>query len=688
MSVKSDTIRTLRGGQRFLNDLTFPRLLETRVIASEIFKGRFELATPPELPAGCFLLAAPDIPGLNTMTGNREDLPLLAPGVIRYKEQPLALAVGEDLEALLRLARALTVTYHEEVPQLSLDTTHPAAGGETLTCEHGQPARAFKRPGKTVSGEYASDFQEFGFLVPPTAVAVWEKNVLTVFCPTRHPFHVRENVALVLSVPPERVCIVVPDSIEDPGDNETLPTLIASLAALAAFHTKRGVRVTMESSIKLQPALIRLSTRLTARGTIAGTRAEVYMDAGAAALRTPDLFHRAVYALPGPYQHPALSLSGRALITNKTPYARFLSGGVTEAFCAMELHISRLARAAGLDPFAFRKQNLFHPSSHSPREQKQLQAVHSIIDAAARASDFSRKHAASQALRTHGSGAQDLVSPLRGVGSALTFNGFDFIEEKETKERHSVTLTLEKDGSLRILTSALEMGQALKTLLTAIAARTLEINPDNVTIDRLDTTRVPDSGPMYETHALTVIGRLIEQACVLLRKKKSASRKAVTVTKTDAGARSRGTRARTGFHSADAPALSWCATVVEVDIDPATYRVLVRGVWTAIDSGVILNRDIACAQVEREVRRALETAAYSPFVHRHKSVLREGFPPLTITFTETPYPYGPLGAKGLGELPALGVIPAWLAAVSQALGRDVSHFPLSAAEIADMMEET
>jgi CO/xanthine dehydrogenase Mo-binding subunit len=51
-------------------------------------------------------------------------------------------------------------------------------------------------------------------------------------------------------------------------------------------------------------------------------------------------------------------------------------------------------------------------------------------------------------------------------------------------------------------------------------------------------------------------------------------------------------------------------------------------------------------------------------------------PPIRVFFEETPYEFGPLGAKGIGELPIDGPAPAILNAIENALGIEVNEIPL------------
>ena len=62
-------------------------------------------------------------------------------------------------------------------------------------------------------------------------------------------------------------------------------------------------------------------------------------------------------------------------------------------------------------------------------------------------------------------------------------------------------------------------------------------------------------------------------------------------------------------------------------------------------------------------------------------------PPIRVEFVEFPYPHGPGGAKGIGELPMDGPAPAIFNAVRNATGLDVSRLPLTPEELARLWEK-
>ena len=61
-------------------------------------------------------------------------------------------------------------------------------------------------------------------------------------------------------------------------------------------------------------------------------------------------------------------------------------------------------------------------------------------------------------------------------------------------------------------------------------------------------------------------------------------------------------------------------------------------------------------------------------------------PPIRVFFEEVPYPHGPAGAKGIGELPMDGPAPAIFNAVAHATGVDVTRLPLTPERLMDLME--
>jgi CO/xanthine dehydrogenase Mo-binding subunit len=64
----------------------------------------------------------------------------------------------------------------------------------------------------------------------------------------------------------------------------------------------------------------------------------------------------------------------------------------------------------------------------------------------------------------------------------------------------------------------------------------------------------------------------------------------------------------------------------------------------------------------------------------------EDLPAIRVFFDETPWAGGPLGAKGLGELPIDGPAPAVVNAIARALGAEPREIPLVPERLMALLE--
>ena len=62
-------------------------------------------------------------------------------------------------------------------------------------------------------------------------------------------------------------------------------------------------------------------------------------------------------------------------------------------------------------------------------------------------------------------------------------------------------------------------------------------------------------------------------------------------------------------------------------------------------------------------------------------------PELETIIIENPDPYGPMGAKGIGEVPLLPTAPAILGAIQNAVGIEIDDIPIRPADILRLLNE-
>ena len=131
---------------------------------------------------------------------------------------------------------------------------------------------------------------------------------------------------------------------------------------------------------------------------------------------------------------------------------------------------------------------------------------------------------------------------------------------------------------------------------------------------------------------------------------------------------------------------SFSANVVEVEVDSETGETRVVSVHSGHDTGRVINPTLGEGQVEGGVVQGLGYALVEEHAVKDGRLLNDQFSTYIIpTPLDTPeirpilvehlYPWGPYGAKGLGETPIIAVAPAVTAAIHHAVGVRLREIP-------------
>ena len=142
---------------------------------------------------------------------------------------------------------------------------------------------------------------------------------------------------------------------------------------------------------------------------------------------------------------------------------------------------------------------------------------------------------------------------------------------------------------------------------------------------------------------------------------------------------------------------AWAAYVAEVAVDPVTCEVRVEDFVAVQEVGRVINPVLATGQIEGGVAQAIGWTLHEQIVWREGRMANGqmtnyimptsmDLPPIRVFFEERPYPYGPGGAKGIGELPMDGAAPAILNAVHHATGISAQRIPLTPEVFFDLTE--
>jgi 2-furoyl-CoA dehydrogenase large subunit len=136
-----------------------------------------------------------------------------------------------------------------------------------------------------------------------------------------------------------------------------------------------------------------------------------------------------------------------------------------------------------------------------------------------------------------------------------------------------------------------------------------------------------------------------------------------------------------------------------IEIDPISYQVKIDRYVTMHDAGRLLNPMIAEGQIHGSFVQGIATALYEEFVYDESGSFLTGtfadypvptaceIPPVEILHMESPSPFTPLGAKGLGEGNCMSVPVCVANAIADALGSTNIQLPASPKRIHKLMKE-
>lgn len=717
---RRDAVAKLRGETRFVDDLPRTGVLVGGTVRSPVPHGvlrgiRFDPAFDWSLVT---VVTAQDIPGQNVCPIVYRDQPVLAFDRVRYDGDPIALIAAADEETLQRALDAMTVDVEplESIFDARIAQNAPDHLFRRIEIKKGNTAEALATAAVVVEGEYETGAQEHLYLEPQGIQAERDGDGIVLRGSMQCPYYLVEAVAVVLGIAESQVRVVPCAAGGGFGGKEDFPSLLAGHAALLAWKSGRPVRMVYERvediryTSKRHPSWIRHRTGFTSDGRLVAMEVDLLLDGGAYSTLSPLVLQRSAVHAAGTYACEHVSIDARAVATNHPPRGAFRGFGGPQAAFALETHLDRCATRLGIEPVELRRRNLVRPGDTLATGQT-LGAdanLHAVLDRALAESRYWERRAecaAFNALAMARTGASRFHR--RGVGLSCFMHGTGLNGNAEGFFRSRVIVEATTDGTFRVFTSQIEMGQGTETIVAQLAAEGLRVSVDCIELVPLDTAVTPNSGPTVASRTAAVIGRLLIESGQQLRARlerfhggpltgeaefrQAAARMAATETVREEAEYT----PPPGFawdesrHRGDAYlGFSWGCYVVEMEVDVLTGETRPLDCTAVQDIGHVVNPMLAAGQVEGGVVQALGWALMETAVWRDGRMVNANMtdyviptavdvPPIHVVFLEQPLERLPHGAKGLGELPHEGPAPAVANALRHALGRDFRAIPIT-----------
>jgi CO/xanthine dehydrogenase Mo-binding subunit len=744
----------VHGRTRFTDDYVIPGMLFTALVTSPHAHANIvsiELTDAASRPGVRGVFTGADFPcRVGLYLG---DKPPLAIDKVRYFGEPVAAVVADDERTAQAAARLVKVTYEElpviRSPREGLDPDAPVLHPDmaeyaripailpepgTNVAHHtkirkGDTEKGFAAADVVVEGEYSFPPADHAAMEPRIAIAeIHPSGQVVIRSSTQSPFGVRSIMSTCLGIPPGKLTIQVGEIGGGFGGKAGI-----QLEPLAYLLSKelggRPVRVanSRENDMVSSPGAPGLQARVrmgaSSTGEITAAEVEFLFDSGGYADYAVNVSRAAGYASSGPYRIPNLKTDSRCVYTNH-PFATAYRGfGHIEMSYAIERTMELLAERLEMDPVKLRRLNAIQAGDTTPSQDvldSNTGDLTACIDRVADAIGWAEGplvHVDDHTVRAKG------VSAYWKAPAIPTFTDA------------SAIVTFNEDGSVNLVTGAVEMGQGIYTGLAQIVAERLSIHPDAVhVVTEVMTDRSTHDWTSAASRTLFMAGRAalgaVEDAMVQIKRVASAPLRCPEEDLEVAGGRvfirdepAKGLELSSvvlGYVYEDGnaiggpvigrgkyiarhlteinpetgegrPGLEWTlgaeAVEVEVDLRDGSFRIL-KAVCS-MDVGRVVNPALARGQVVGAMAMGIGYTTREAFLFdsrervingrlRDYKLLRFGeHPEYIVDFVETPQGDGPYGARGLGEQGIIGMPGALSAAFSRAVGVQINKLPIT-----------
>ena len=743
---KVDGLPRVMGAARYGADHRPEGVLAVRAVRSPHARASFEIGDLGPFraahPGIVDVIVAADVPGQNRygiyLTG--KDQPALAEGIVRHRGEAVLALVGDE-EAIAAIdERELPITWDPQEPLRTMDEAlaatgpqlHDHAEGNVLIrgrLATGDIEAALAGAAVTAEIDVETTHVEHAYIEPEAGVARRVGDRLELTVSTQTPYMDRDEVALIMGLPPTSVRII-PTACGG-GFGGKLDLGVHPLIALAAWRAGRPCRAvwtrpeSMAASPKRHPARIHASAGADADGRLTGFRFHGDFDTGAYASWGPTVANRVPVHAMGPYRWSAVLATTRAVYTDNPPAGAFRGFGVPQASIAGEALMDDLAAALGLDPLRFRLANAIRAGDTTPSGQRLAASagLPACLEALEPRWLALREEAAAHNARSNGGTRQ-------GVGIGAMWYG---IGNTALANPSTIEMGVTRDGRVVLLCGAVDIGQGASTVLVQIASDALGVAPTIVDLVSGDTDRTADAGKSSASRQTFVSGNAARLAGEALRRQilqlaevedgsiaveaggddgdgrpGGAGRIVVTdpagrtipielaelapVPVTDAETScvlaGRGT-----FDPVTTPldadgqgvpyqTYAFGAQIALVEVDPALGTVKVRTIVAAHDVGRAINPTQVEGQIHGGIAQGLGMALMEAYVPGRTENLHDyliptagDMPHIECLLIEDPEPSGPYGAKGVGEPALIPTAPAILGAIRDAVGVRITQLP-------------
>jgi len=733
------------GRTTYINDMVLPMMLYGKILHADRPHAKIlsiDTTKAMALPGVHVVLTADDF-GEMRFGVNRDNLPLKGGKVRCVRDEVAAVAaesedicdealslievVYEDLEAVFDPAEAMKpgapVVHDEKPDNLSLG----------YKFDHGDVEEAEKESDVILDNVFNVHYVTHCCMGTGCAIADFDATgKLTIYSQTQYPYNFKMDLAPALGIHPGDIRVIQPPVGGAFGSKlDVYP--FEPVTALLAKATRRPVKLMFTREEEFinaptrQPVQIHLRTGAKSDGTLTFRDVDCLLNNGAYTSWGPTTPYVMMRTFTSHYRVPTVKCRFQSVYTNN-PYAGSFRGyGNVQATYATAIHMDMLAEKLGMNLLDLSLKNAQESGEVSPQGSRlNDMAFAECLEIAAEKTGFVDK-AESFAVERDKPGRIK-----RGIGLASSIHNAGGAKIHKSDGCGTI-LKLDDYARCTVITGASEIGQGIDAVICQVISEELGIPIADITLVNNDSAIGPWDVGVHASRTTFVAGNSAQRAARAAREQvlDAAARQSNVsadvldlrqgwvvqeadgepVIKLDKLLRNMHfqpepelvmttdyyeppSESEDGNHVGDmSAAYSHAVHVAEVEVDTETGEVKVLKVTSVQDVGRVINELGLEAQIEggivmglgyalSEELRIVNGHVTNPSFRDYKVPTAPEIPELELHFVESDSKTGPMGAKGIAELPTIVIAPAVANAVYNAIGIRFLNPPLNPEKVA------
>jgi xanthine dehydrogenase YagR molybdenum-binding subunit len=642
----------------------------------------FDLAAAQAMPGVLAIITPDNAPKLQINGGSQQSVhaPLLQDRDIHFNGQHVAVVVAETLEQADAAASLVRVRYRRDEPVTSMDVVLGQAytpksfrnGTRPADSRRGDPDSAFDEGAVKVDATYITPIEHHNPMEPHATVARWDGNRLTVWTATQAISGAQQTLASLFGIEQANVR----GGFGCKGNTWPPATLAAMAAKVVGKPVKLAVtRAQMFSSNGYRPRTVqKLRFAADEQGHLVSMRHDGFSQMSQPALG--EFSEPVGLATEMLYACPNVAVTHRLVATHASLPTYMRAPGLASGNFALESTIDELAIALRQDPLEFRLRNYAEQEPHQNRPFAS-KALRECYSQGAEAFGWSRRSHEPRSMRD---------------GNVLIGWGMATSTYPTHRMPAAVRVRVGANGTALVQVGTQDLGTGTYTVMSQIAADELGIPIERIQFE-LGDSAFPHAPVSGGSMTVASVGPAVKAACEAVRAKlqgdPGASLPALLARQNMDFVEGTG-EAKPGDEEKRYAMHAFGAQFAEVRIDADLGEIRVSRFVGAFDAGRVMNAKTARSQLIGGIVYGLgmalleETHVDGETGRIVNANIAEYLVPVnadvpdiqTIIVPNDELISNPLGAKGIGELPMVGVAAAVANAVYHATGVRVRKVPI------------